>query len=70
VPEIVEAFSITEGAFGAIYAGCTVTASIIMLSVGHMVDHKSVKKRYCDKKQTICYFFYMNYVALLKWNNS
>lgn len=44
VPEIVKAFSITEGTFGAIYAGCTVAASVIMLSVGHTVDHKPVKK--------------------------
>ncbi|PRX50568.1 Predicted arabinose efflux permease, MFS family [Salegentibacter salegens] len=44
VPEIVKAFAITEGTFGAIYAGCTVAASIIMLSVGHTVDHKPVKK--------------------------
>ncbi len=43
VPEILEAFSISEGTFGSIYAGCTVTASLIMLSVGHTVDHKPAK---------------------------
>ncbi|WP_029034483.1 MFS transporter [Salinimicrobium terrae] len=44
VPEIIRSFSISEGAFGAIYAGCTVAASFIMLTVGHTVDHKPVKK--------------------------
>lgn len=44
VPEILKSFSISEGTFGAIYAGCTVTASLIMLSVGHTVDHKPAKK--------------------------
>jgi MFS family permease len=44
VPEIIRSFKISEGAFGAIYAGCTVAASFIMLSVGHTVDHKPVKK--------------------------
>lgn len=44
VPEIVRDFKITEGGFGAIYAGCTVISSIIMLTVGHTVDHKPVKK--------------------------
>jgi MFS family permease len=44
VPEIIRSFNISEGTFGAIYAGCTVTASFIMLSVGHTVDHKPVKK--------------------------
>ena len=43
VPEIIKAFSISEGTFGAIYAGCTVTASVIMLSLGHNVDHKPAK---------------------------
>ncbi|MCL6217357.1 MFS transporter [Zunongwangia pacifica] len=43
VPEIIKAFSISEGTFGAIYAGCTVTASILMLSLGHTVDHKPAK---------------------------
>lgn len=44
VPEIVRDFQITEGTFGAIYAGCTVVSSIFMLTVGHTVDHKPVKK--------------------------
>ena len=44
VPEIIRSFNISEGAFGAIYAGCTIAASFIMLSVGHTVDHKPVKK--------------------------
>lgn len=43
VPEIIKSFSISEGTFGAIYAGCTVTASVIMLSLGHNVDHKPAK---------------------------
>ncbi|MFD1095868.1 MFS transporter [Salegentibacter chungangensis] len=43
VPEIIKAFEISEGNFGAIYAACTVAASIIMLTVGHTVDHKPVK---------------------------
>lgn len=43
VPEIVRAFEISEGTFGAIYAGCTLAASFIMLTVGHTVDHKPVK---------------------------
>ena len=44
VPEIIKSFSISEGTFGAIYAGCTITASMIMLSVGHTVDHKPANK--------------------------
>lgn len=44
VPEIIKSFQISEGAFGSIYAGCTITASVIMLTVGHTVDHKPVKK--------------------------
>ncbi len=44
VPEIIKAFRISEGSFGAIYAGCTLAASFIMLTVGHTVDHKGVKK--------------------------
>ena len=44
VPEIIRAFEISEGTFGAIYAGCTFAASFIMLTVGHTVDHKPVKK--------------------------
>lgn len=44
VTEISSEFDITEGTFGAIYAICTVLASFIMLTVGHTVDHVSVKK--------------------------
>lgn len=44
VPEILESFSISNGLFGSIYAIATVTSSIIMLSVGHLVDHKPVKR--------------------------
>lgn len=44
VPEIIASFQITAGTFGAIFAVCTLVASFIMLSVGHMVDHKSIKK--------------------------
>ncbi|WP_372916898.1 MFS transporter [Salegentibacter sp.] len=44
VPEIIRDFNLTEGSFGAIYAGCTMAASIIMLTVGHTVDHKPAKK--------------------------
>ena len=44
VPEILKTFSISNGLFGSIYAIATVTSSIIMLSVGHLVDHKPVKK--------------------------
>lgn len=44
VTEISSEFDITEGTFGAFYAICTVMASFIMLTVGHTVDHVSVKK--------------------------
>ena len=44
VTEISSEYAITEGSFGAVYAICTVLASFIMLSVGHTVDHISVKK--------------------------
>lgn len=44
VTEISSEFAITEGTFGAIYAICTVLASFIMLTVGHTVDHVSIKK--------------------------
>ncbi|MUP44660.1 MFS transporter [Gramella sp. BOM4] len=44
VPEILKTFSISNGFFGSIYAIATVTSSVIMLSVGHLVDHKPVKK--------------------------
>ncbi|MCM8568653.1 MFS transporter [Gramella jeungdoensis] len=44
VPEILRTFSISNGLFGSVYAVATVTASVIMLSIGHMVDHKPVKR--------------------------
>ena len=44
VPEILKTFEISNGLFGSIYAVATVTSSIIMLSVGHLVDHKPVKQ--------------------------
>lgn len=44
VTEISSEYAITEGSFGAVYAICTVLASFIMLSVGHTVDHISIKK--------------------------
>ena len=44
VVHLVKDFGISEGSFGAIYAGCTVISSVIMLSIGHTVDHISIKK--------------------------
>ncbi len=44
VTSISSDFEISEGSFGAIYAICTVLASFIMLTVGHTVDHISIKK--------------------------
>lgn len=44
VPAIVEAFNISEGTFGSIYAIATVTSSVILLSLGHAIDHKPVKR--------------------------
>ncbi|WP_029037590.1 MFS transporter [Salinimicrobium xinjiangense] len=44
VPEIIKTFQISEGAFGSLYAACTIVASFIMLSVGHTVDYKPAKK--------------------------
>lgn len=44
VVHLVKDFGISEGGFGAIYAGCTVISSLIMLSIGHTVDHISIKK--------------------------
>ncbi|SFS87829.1 Nitrate/nitrite transporter NarK [Zhouia amylolytica] len=44
VPEIIRSFSLSEGSFGGIYALCTMTSSVIMLTVGHTIDHKPVKK--------------------------
>jgi MFS family permease len=44
VVHLVKDFGISEGSFGAVYAGCTVISSVIMLSIGHTVDHISIKK--------------------------
>lgn len=44
VPEILKTFEISNGLFGSLYAIATVTSSVIMLSVGHLVDHKPIKK--------------------------
>ena len=44
IPEFVKTFGLTEGAFGNIYAVCTVTASFFMLSVGHTIDHYPVRR--------------------------
>lgn len=43
VPEIIREFNISEGGFGALYAACTMIASVFMLSLGHTVDHKPAK---------------------------
>lgn len=44
VPEILKTFDISNGLFGSLYAIATVTSSVIMLSVGHLVDHKPIKQ--------------------------
>jgi MFS family permease len=44
VPKIIEKFSLTEGSFGGVYAIATIISSVILISVGHTIDHKSVKK--------------------------
>ena len=44
VPELIKTFKISEGTFGSIYALGTVIASVILISVGHTIDHKPVKK--------------------------
>ncbi|WP_417443081.1 MFS transporter [Joostella sp.] len=44
VPEILKTFDLSKGGFGSIYAICTVISSVIMLTVGHTVDHKPIKK--------------------------
>ncbi len=44
VPEILKTFSISEGTFGSIYALGTVIASVILITVGHTIDHKTVKR--------------------------
>tara|TARA_R110002012_G_scaffold63296_4_gene166641 strand:+ start:166 stop:1380 length:1215 start_codon:yes stop_codon:yes gene_type:complete len=44
VPELLETFQISEGTFGSIYALGTVIASVVLIAVGHTIDHKPVKK--------------------------
>lgn len=44
VPELLRVFELSKAGFGSVYAICTVIASVIMLSVGHTIDHKPVKK--------------------------
>lgn len=44
IPEFVSTFQLSEGTFGNIYAGATVTASLVMLSVGHTLDYYPVKR--------------------------
>ena len=44
VPEIILTFDMTEGSFGSLYALATVISSVIMLTVGHYIDHKPVKQ--------------------------
>lgn len=44
VPELIKTFSISEGTFGSIYALGTVIASVVLITVGHTIDHKPVKK--------------------------
>ncbi len=44
VPEIIKEFGFSKGYFGGVYALATVISSIILLSVGHTIDHKPVKK--------------------------
>lgn len=43
VPEILQVFNISNGVFGGIYAVATIIASVVMLTVGHTIDHKPVK---------------------------
>lgn len=44
VPTLLEQFHISEGFFGGIYAISTVIASILLISIGHTVDHKPIRK--------------------------
>jgi len=44
VPEIIKTFNIKENVFGSLYAIATVISSILLLTIGHSIDHKSVKK--------------------------
>ncbi|MFD3001499.1 MFS transporter [Pontibacter toksunensis] len=43
VPDILSTFNLTNGAFGTMYALCTVAASVIMLRYGPYVDFKPVR---------------------------
>ncbi|QYA24990.1 MFS transporter [Gramella sp. MT6] len=43
VPEIIKIFGISEGYFGGIYAIATVVASFLLISLGHLIDHKPTK---------------------------
>ncbi|WP_224491238.1 MFS transporter [Robertkochia flava] len=44
VPELLRIFEMSKAGFGSVYALCTITASVIMLTIGHTIDHKPVKK--------------------------
>ncbi|THD69681.1 MFS transporter [Robertkochia marina] len=44
VPELLRILDLEKAEFGSIYAVCTVVASVIMLSIGHTIDHKPVKR--------------------------
>ncbi|MEC7783642.1 MAG: MFS transporter [Bacteroidota bacterium] len=44
VPELIKTFAISEGTFGSIYALGTVIASVVLITIGHTIDHKPVKK--------------------------
>ena len=44
VPELLKQFEISEGFFGGIYAIATVVASILLIMIGHTVDHKPIRK--------------------------
>ncbi len=44
IPDLIKVFDLSEGAFGNIYAVCTVTAGFIMLTVGYTIDHYPVKR--------------------------
>ena len=44
VIKVTQEFEITEGQFGAIYSVCTIISSVIMLTIGHTVDHVRAKK--------------------------
>lgn len=44
IPELIQTFNLSEGMFGNIFAVCTVLASILMLTVGHTIDHYPIKR--------------------------